>query len=162
MPRLCSVCLHLEREAIDKQLVAGLSYRNLSARYGLSSQALIRHRNEHLPETLVRAYEASEAARAENLLAQLAELRADARRIGQRAEEAEDYRTALAGIRELVRILELTAKITGELDERPQVLLVQSPEWGALRARIVTALAAFPQARLALVEALEEDGHAIG
>ncbi len=62
--RVCSVCLHAEREAIDKQLVAGLSYRNLAARYGLSSQALIRHRNEHLPETLVRAYEASEAARA--------------------------------------------------------------------------------------------------
>ncbi len=40
------------------------------------------------------------------------------------------------------------------LDERPQVVLVQSPEWVALRGVIVAALAPHPAARLAVAEAL--------
>jgi len=40
--------------------------------------------------------------------------------IKDRAESAGDQRTALACVRELCRLVELAAKLRGELDERPQ------------------------------------------
>ena len=61
-----------------------------------------------------------EIAQADDLLAQLKQLNAKARELAAKAEAAGDYRTALMAIRELTRLLELTAKLTGELDERAQ------------------------------------------
>ena len=40
----CSICAHPERDAIEKLLQAGGSYRPLAAAYGLSKSALARHR----------------------------------------------------------------------------------------------------------------------
>jgi hypothetical protein len=51
-------------------------------------------------------------------LGQLEELTQEAERIEQQAEAAGDHRTALAAIRELCRIVELSAKLRGDLDER--------------------------------------------
>ena len=53
--------------------------------------------------------------------------------------------------------LELLAKLIGQLDERPVVNLLVMPEWLALRGRIVAALAAYPEARAAVVGMLNAD-----
>lgn len=53
-------------------------------------------------------------------LGQLEELQQEAQRIEEQAEASEDYRTALAAIRERCRIVELKARLRGELDERSQ------------------------------------------
>ncbi len=53
--------------------------------------------------------------------------------------------------------LELVAKLTGALDERPQVnVLVASEEWVRVRGRLVAALAPYPEARQAVVDALSD------
>ena len=54
-------------------------------------------------------------------LQQLQVLTEEAKLIGEHAESAGDYRTALACIRELCRIVELMAKLQGELDDRIQI-----------------------------------------
>ena len=59
-------------------------------------------------------------------------------------EDTGDLRTALAGIRELVRIVELTAKMIGELDERPQVNVLVAPGWLQVRAALLDALRQYP------------------
>jgi hypothetical protein len=59
-----------------------------------------------------------EIAQADDLLSQLKQLNAKARELAAKAESAGDYRTALMAVRELTRLLELTGRITGELDER--------------------------------------------
>ena len=51
-------------------------------------------------------------------LAQLDELAQEGKRIKEEAEAAGDYRTALSCIRELWHLVELMAKLRGELDER--------------------------------------------
>ena len=51
---------------------------------------------------------------------QLEELQQEAERIEEQAEASGDYRTALGAIRELCRIVELVAKLRGELHEQPQ------------------------------------------
>jgi hypothetical protein len=154
MPRTCTICTHPERDVIDAALVAGEAFRRVAARYKVTEQAIRRHRKAHLPEVLIKAQEAAEAARADDLLAQLRDLTAEAHRIKDRAERTGDYRTALAGIRELVRIVELLAKLRGELDERPQLNVLVVPQWLAVRAALVAALASYPEARAAVAEQL--------
>lgn len=154
MPRTCTICGHPERDAIDAALVAGQPFRRVAAQYAVTEQAIRRHRKAHLPAALAKAQEAEEAARADDLLAQLRALTAEAHRIKDRAERTGDYRTALAGVRELVRIVELLAKLRGELNERAQINVLVAPEWLAVRAALMAALAAYPEARAAVAEQL--------
>jgi len=84
----------------------------------VSADSVFRHQRDHLPKLLVQAEGAKDIAQADDLLAQLKGLNEKARELAAKAEGAGDYRTALMAIRELTRLLELTAKLTGELDER--------------------------------------------
>jgi hypothetical protein len=77
----------------------------------------------------------------------------------ERAEKSGDLRTALAAISQARGNLELLGKLAGELDERPVVNLNVSPEWMELRTVIVGALDAHPQARGAVLSALEGAGN---
>ena len=55
---------------------------------------------------------------------QLQLLAQDTHRIKQKAEAVGDDRTALAAVGELRRIVELSAKLTGQLDEKTQMNIV--------------------------------------
>jgi hypothetical protein len=160
MPRSCTVCGHPEVEAINRALVAGEASRKIAARYGsVSRPAIQRHQENHLPATLVRAKEAEEVAHADDLLDQVRGLQARTLAILEAAEETSQHRTALAAIREARSNLELLAKLLGELDDRPQVNVLVSPEWLEVRALIVGALEPHPDARGAVLRALESAGN---
>ncbi|HEV2461107.1 MAG TPA: hypothetical protein VGS80_22370, partial [Ktedonobacterales bacterium] len=61
MPRVCTVCAHAERDAIDVALVAGTaSYRHIAAQYGLAWARVKRHKDGHLPAALAHAEAARE------------------------------------------------------------------------------------------------------
>lgn len=151
MPNVCTVCTHTEREAIDAALVGSdASNRRIATQNGLSEAAIRRHKADHLPAALVKASDAAEVMHADNLLAQLNQLTTDARRIGERAEKTGDLRTALAGIRELVRIVELTAKLRGELAQEGTINVLLAPEWLQVRTVLLEALAPYPDARQAV------------
>ena len=159
MPRTCTVCSHAAREAIDHALVAGESAAQIAGRYRtLHERALRRHRDAHIPESLAKSREAEEVSRADDLLRQLKALQAKTLALLLKAEEAGDLRTALAGIREARGNVELLAKLSGELDERPVNILL-TPEWLEVRAVIVSALEPHPQAWGAVLRALEGGGN---
>ena len=160
MPRRCTVCAHPEVEAVDTALVAGEPYRSVANRYESLSQAAVqRHEENHLPATLAKAKDAREISRADDLLASVRGLQGRSLSILGKAEEAGELRTALSAIREARGNLELLAKLLGELDERPVVNLNVSPEWLELRTVIVGALDAHPDARGAVLLAIEEAGN---
>jgi hypothetical protein len=138
MPRSCTICEHSDREAMDEALVGGASNRSLASLYDVSEAAVRRHKANHLPAKLVMAQAAEEVAQANTLLEQVRDLQERALDILDKAEEAGELRTALGAIREARGNLELLAKLLGELDERPQVNVLVSPEWLELRAVIVT------------------------
>lgn len=73
MSRVCTICKHPEREAIDTGLVTLVSYRNIAKRYDVSTTALVRHHDDHLPADLVKAKEAEAIARNTNVLMSLIE-----------------------------------------------------------------------------------------
>jgi hypothetical protein len=49
MPRVCSICSHPSRTAIDERLIAGQSLRAVSGQYCLSKSSVDRHKASHLP-----------------------------------------------------------------------------------------------------------------
>jgi hypothetical protein len=159
VPRRCTACDHSERNGIDEALVTGAPYRSVAKRFELSESAVYRHKTEHLPSHLLKAREAEEAARADDLLDQVRNLQAHAHNILERAEKAGDLRTALAAISQARGNLELLGKLAGELDERPVVNLNVSPQWLELRAIIVGALEPHPAAHTAVLRALESVGN---
>jgi len=150
------VCDHPERHGIDKALVSGTPYRSVAKRFRLSESAVYRHKTEHLPAHLSKAREAEEAARADDLLEQVRHLQAHALDILECAEKAGDLRTALAAISQARGNLELLGKLAGDLDERPVVNVLLSPQWVMIRTSMLKALSAYPEARAAVAESLME------
>jgi len=159
VPRACTVCTHPDLEAINRALVEGTPNRRIASQHDVTERAVRNHKANHLPETLAKAQEAEEVAQADDLLGQVQDLQARTLAILEAAEGSREHRTALAAIREARSNLELLAKLLGELDERPQVNLLISPEWLELRAVIITALEPHPQALRAVVGALESGGN---
>ncbi len=166
MPRTCTICTHPERAAIDRVLVATASpIRDIAGRHELSKSAVWRHGAEHIPETLAKAREAGDVAHADDLLAQVRHLQGRAQSILDAAEQAGDYRSALSAIGQARACLELLAKLLGELDDRPQVNLLLAPEWVAVRAAVLGALAPDPEARAVVAGrllALDGGNHGAG
>ncbi len=156
MPRRCTICTHKSRPEIDQALVARRPFRHIAAQFHVSTSALVRHHDDHMPAALVKAQEATEAAQADALLAQVVDLRDKALGVLSKAEEADDLRTAVSAIREARGCVELLGKLAGQLKDAPTVNILISAEWRAVQAAILAALGSYPEARLAVTAALAE------
>jgi hypothetical protein len=154
MPRVCSICVHAQREAIDKALVGGSAKRDVSALFRVSEDAVTRHAAAHLPKALAHAHEEREAERADDLLSEARRLKEITMGLLGRAVQANDLRTALVAVREARGNLELIGKLLGELDERPAVNVMVSTEWVAVRTALLAALGPHPDARVAVAQQL--------
>jgi hypothetical protein len=154
MPRTCTVCVHGDRPAVDQALVNHRPYRNIAAQFRLSTSALVRHHDDHLPEALTKAKAAADVAQADDLLAQLRALRSKAMALLLAAEKSGDIRTALAGVREARVTLELLLELSQRIDRRPTLNLLVAPEWLATRSVLLDALAPYPEARSAVAASL--------
>jgi len=154
MPRTCTICTHADRAAIDQALLNGEPFRHIAERTGTSTTALTRHKAEHISSTIAKARDAVEVAQADDLLREVRQLKAKAVSLLLQAEQAGDYRTALAGIREARACVELLLEVEGELDRRPIVNVTVSTEWLTIRTTLLDALSTHPEARHAVVVAL--------
>ena len=155
MARNCTVCTNdkldeINRALCDPNTVLG----RVASQYGLGRESLRRHKASHLPAHLAQAQAAQEVAQADDLLAQVRGLQARTLAILGKAESADDLRVALQAIGEARRNLELLGKLAGELQQEGTVNIVVNAEWIQLRGAILVALAPFPEARHAVVEAL--------
>lgn len=155
----CKVCQHIERPEIDRQLASGGTNRGIGEKYGISKDSVRRHRERHLAPALKSVSTRRETQGAVRASDRAEDLYQKASRILETAEDAGQGALALSAIKELRATVELLAKLSGELDERPQVNIVnvqQSPEWLAIQAQMMQALTAYPDARIAVAGALEE------
>lgn len=91
------------------------------------------------------------------LLALAHSLRDRALAILERAEAAGDEKTALAAIREARGVLESLSRLEPSGAEH-NFTFTQNAEWQQVRSVILTALADYPDARLAVAEALARQG----
>jgi hypothetical protein len=148
------VCTHPKRKSIDAALVAGDSATAIAAKFRVTDDSVTRHKASHLPAAMIKAKEAKEVTQADDLLAQARKVQNKATSLLLKAEAQGDFKTALAGCREVRGCIELLGKLMGELDESPTVNIVINPQWLNIRAVIVAALADHPAARLKVAEAL--------
>jgi len=119
----CKICISPKKTEIEEALLlSSKSLRDISGQYKISKSALQRHKEDHIPTDLVQAKEATEICGAEDLLNKLINLKSDAARITKKAEINQDLKTALSGIREQSRIIEILAKMQGQI-QQPQVAL---------------------------------------
>jgi hypothetical protein len=91
--------------------------RKIAKQFCLSSASLFRH-NKHISKTLSNARQEAKILGANGLMEHLNHLTSEADRLKQKAEQAKDYRTALAGVREMSRLLELVMRLAVEVQER--------------------------------------------
>lgn len=109
----------------------------------------------------MKAKDAADAARADDLLAQVCDLRDKALGILQKAETTNDLRAAVAAIREARGCVELLGKLAGQLKDAPTLNLFVTAEWREVQGLILSALEPHPEARLAVASSLTrlENGH---
>lgn len=95
-----------------------------------------------------------EEFRGNNTLEEVRSLKAKALEILAQAQQAGDLKTALMGIREARSCLELWMRAEGQLNDAPQITIINNPEWIELRTVIIQALDPFPDAKQAVCEVL--------
>jgi len=154
MARQCLVCQHEQKAAIDRELVAGKSLRDLSALFRVSEDSLARHRDAHISPVVVRAQEAEDITRGVDVVKQLKAINEVTTQILHEARQQKNPDVALKAIDRIERQITLQARLLGDLDDRPVINLLISPEWARVRAVVVDALAGYPEARQAVTSGL--------
>jgi hypothetical protein len=162
MTRVCTICSHESRDAIEDAFIAGTPKRRIASHYEVSERAVRYHLREHLPALLALARDAERAARADTLLDRIEALQSRTLAILEATEETNEHRTALTAIREARGNLELIGEVTKELNRAPTLNLSLHPEYVEARTLIVQALGPYPEAREAVVKALEGSGNGRG
>ena len=156
MPRVCTICSHESRDAIEDAFIAGLPKRRIATRYGVGEKAVRHHIREHLPTLLALARDAEQASRADSLLDRIEALQSRTLAILEATEETHDHRVALSAIREARSNLELIGEVTREVDRAGTINLELTVEWQEVKAVLVNTLASYPEAQQAVFSALEE------
>lgn len=174
--RRCQVCKHPERLRVEFLRASGASLDSLAEKFKLDRDAIWRHWHNHVSAEAKASYLAGPAALADlgeraaeagvsvldylglvrtTLLAQLGSL-----------NEAGDGKGCAVVAGKLVQLLELQAKLSGELGTLAasvtnnfsvttnNVAVLESPQWLRTQATILRALSPFPEARAAVVTAL--------
>jgi hypothetical protein len=152
MPRRCTICHHEERDEIDRQLSGGGAIGAIGAEWGVSTDALKRHKANHLLPEMREKLVADPDLRDVDVLAEMKGLYARMKGHLERVEETDNWQAIKAFHSEARADLELLAKLIGQLDERPQVNVLISP---TVQTAIIAALEPYPEARLAVANALE-------
>src|SRR4051812_3513878 len=169
----CTICVHAERSRIEHLMAAGSSKRAVGERFGVSSDAAFRHFRNHVSPAMKAAsvakalkpgveLEAMLTEESNGLLHHLQNIRGklyvafDASvEMGDRVGSA-----LLAG--RLLENLRFLSELTGRLQKYAtphsvtNISIQTSPQFLSLQARLIQALAPFPDARRAVISAFRD------
>jgi hypothetical protein len=67
MPRVCQICSHSERLAIDRELVKGGNMMEISDRYDVTYSSVCNHKDNHLSRQLVKSEEIRQMTNAQTI-----------------------------------------------------------------------------------------------
>jgi hypothetical protein len=164
----CTICGHPDRASIELGLANKVPIRVLGKRYGVSSDAVHRHGHRHMTAELhaqlmtrgrmtPQDLENLRVTESEGVLQHLVAVRGRMYALMDVAEQQGDYRSAATIGGQIVKNMEVTAKLlgdirTGTVNVTNNVLLL--PEFHALRTTIMQALRAHPEARAEVAAAL--------
>lgn len=152
MSRVCTICTHKDREEIDRRLIRGNSIAGIARYFAVSEDALGRHFENHVPDSLMASPSAQEMARADVLLDDLKSIRTRTEDLLRKADAAGEIRSLPGFLRELREQIKLMAELEGRLASQPQITLqqlniYQSPEWLAVGQVLNRVLSPYPEIR---------------
>jgi hypothetical protein len=165
MARRSTIAEHRERAAIELAIARGISYRAAARRYGVSVDAVGRHAREHMPPQLRAKLIAGpdldidlgrlRETESQSLLMHLVGLRNRLFASLDVAEECGDSAMVARVAHQLHENLTITGKLLGDLGVgSTTVNFLISPTYIELRTVLVRALSGFPDAKLAVAQAL--------
>lgn len=155
MPRMCTVCNHPDRQAIEQALVSGKASRYVSKQFNLGHHNKIwRHATEHMLPELVKAQRQKNNQRAIDVADHLNRAALIARTVAARAISDDDRQSALGAAARLEKQAEIQAKIDGAIQESNTVNVLIASEWLSVRAVLLEALTPYPEARIAVAASL--------
>lgn len=130
---------------MDKLLLRGEQLNAVARRFSVSEDALGRHK-KHMQLVIAKAaalVEQKDVAYGSSLLAEVARIRSDAEHLQVESERRQDVRGALRAIHERLAVVELEAKLSGQIEPQKNLTInVQaiSPEEAIEYARDVLEL----------------------
>jgi hypothetical protein len=126
VPRRCSVCDHPDRADIDRALAEGkTSIRGIARQFGLTEDAVLRHRDNHVPKRLIEIVEVRREMEDFDVFRKLRELEQVLTRAVARCGRTGDMRNLFAGSGRLISLYELYAKLQG-VDIEPRLRAMAS------------------------------------
>lgn len=168
----CVVCNHKDRALIEFARVAGCSLDIVAAKHGISRDAIWRHMTKHVDESARADYLAAVpmkdlAAKAAeegiSVLAYFSIMRATLMKQFQLAASLNDRNATATLSGRLTEVLRAIGSISGEMGSMAansitinNVSIMNSPVFANLQANLLHALAPFPEARAAVVNALRQ------
>src|SRR5215218_11398163 len=119
MPRTCTVCSHVRRDEIERELVNRTStYRDIARQYSVSKDAVSRHvASGHIAERLKKAKDEEDVRAALDVLGQLKAINTACFSVLKNARKSSEPEVVLKAVDRIQRQLELQAKLLGDLDE---------------------------------------------
>jgi hypothetical protein len=148
----CAVCAHAEVRTLDRQLATGAAVALLSRKYGLSEQTITDHRNTHLGIQRRPRFDRY-GDTPDSLIDELTTLKATAE--ARLSICGDDHKSAAALIRESRCIDEAVAKKRGFLDKGSHKGCIPLAKHEFTIQLVTEALREFPEARKAVVAAVE-------
>jgi hypothetical protein len=154
---------HPRGKIIIKRLASGEQNSGILPDFpGITGDDLDYYRENKLDKVLSKSPELKaeiEGDQGNDTLAEVRALKVKAVDILTRAEGAGDLKTALLGIREARGCLDSILKAEGRIQDQTitvntQINILQSPEWISLQSRLINALEPYPEAKEAVVRAI--------
>ncbi|MDQ3532233.1 MAG: hypothetical protein M3456_07665 [Actinomycetota bacterium] len=144
----CIICHRPDREAIDHAIAQGASLREVGRAYNVQHTAVFRHKRDHTAHEIATLNGAHKVQDRGTALARLEALYTTAEKLLKKAlKDSTSVNGQVQVVKEVRACLELIAKMTGELNERPQTVnLMMAPQWLQVRAALFQALEDHPQA----------------
>lgn len=129
--RTCSICGHRRLAQIDQALLKGQAQAVVARRFAVSPDAINRHA-KHIQSALMRAQakqDGDELRYGDKLLREIDRIRQDAERLQEDSEQRRDLRAALRAIHERLAVVELEAKLSGQIKPAQSLTInVHAPE----------------------------------
>ena len=169
-PHQCTVCQHSRLPAINKDLILGMSVREVAEKFAVSKDAANRHNRNHIDESQrrkviardIRDNEVTEQQQVAGVLNdERVEVQSGLKRVVKeieaildRAKKQNDDPLALASLKEMRNTLVDLAKVYGQLKTSltVNVALSDSPEWLELRSILLGVFEKHPAAGKAFIE----------
>jgi len=124
MANRCSICNHKDVAKIDAALVIeGADQRFIATQFNVSQSAVSRHfRNGHVADKIIRTDEGKKALASTSLIDELQDAQARANGI-YTCEKGKSNRTAIDAISLEVKIMEVKAKLAGQIETGNKVII---------------------------------------